>query len=107
MGERRLACDQVVNNISDKNIEKHLPEAIVAPALAVHLPATPMQAATLSHPLDEGVPLIEVVPKQGDLCVIDTKPLSSDLHSWKIETVQKQPEPVKMPSTENEGSYLE
>ncbi|KAF8684286.1 hypothetical protein AX14_004169 [Amanita brunnescens Koide BX004] len=107
MGEERLAYDTVVIKINNENIKEHLPKAAVTPAPPTHLPTTPIQAATLHHPLDEGVPLIEVAPKQGDLCIIDTKPLLSDLHSWKIETVRKQSEPTRTPSFEGEGKYLE
>ncbi|KAF8648775.1 hypothetical protein AX14_008777 [Amanita brunnescens Koide BX004] len=91
----------------EMSVHKHLPEAAVAPALPVHLPATPRQAATLRQPLDEGLPPIEVTPKRHDLCVVNTKHLSSDTHSSKVESARKQSESVKSPSFESEGRYLE
>ena len=100
-------ANDVVSRNKKTSVHKRLPEAAIAPTLPVHSPAAPMQAATLRQPLDEGLPPIEVAPKRRDLCVVNTKPLSSDTHLLKVETARKQSESVKNPSFEGEGKYLE
>ncbi|KAF8635786.1 hypothetical protein AX14_010494 [Amanita brunnescens Koide BX004] len=97
----------VISKGEQRSTDERSLEAIVAPALTVHLPAAPMQPATLCQPLNEGLPLIEAAPKRCNLCVVNMKPLLSDLHSSKIEAAQKQSEALKTPSAEGKGRYLE
>ena len=75
--------------------------------LPIHSPALPMQAVTLRQPLDEAQQRIGITLRRPDLCVVNTKPLSSDTHSLKTETARKQSKATKTPSVGGEGKYLE
>jgi hypothetical protein len=98
----------VIGKNGETSADKHVPEASATlTSLPIPSPILPMQAATLRQPLGEVPPPTEVVPRQPNRCVTAAEPISSDLHSSKIETVRKQSEPVKTPSKESEGRYLE
>ncbi|KAF8638177.1 hypothetical protein AX14_010215 [Amanita brunnescens Koide BX004] len=96
-----------ISTDKETSANRHLPEAEVAPTLPIHSPALPVQVAALHQPSDEGLLPAEMVPKRRGLHVVNTKPLSSDTHSLKVETARKQSESVKNPSFEGEGKYLE
>ncbi|KAF8661998.1 hypothetical protein AX14_007131, partial [Amanita brunnescens Koide BX004] len=96
-----------VSKEEETSAVRHLPETGVAHMLPIHSPALPMQAVTLRQPLDEAQQHIGITLRRPDLCVVNTKPLSSDTHSLKTKTARKQSKAAKTPSVGGEGKYLE